>query len=209
MGVYTPEPNSGQYRQHECLWTTLDPDLYMCQKDLFLFIFLLYFSYCLHPKRHYNTPPSLTHHKGQILSGDDLFSALKASQSFSNSNLGHLWHSLDSNHLPVPEMLWSTSYSKPLPAVPNTTAHSFHPNPSPDTPSEGCSETSTSSKSNLETSSNSTPSNSNSALTFSRYSQSCSRDRVAPAASNIKGCIIKVIRDIKGQGWSGSVGNAG
>ena len=27
-------------------------------------------------------------------------------------------------------------------------------------------------------------------------------------ASDIKGCIIRVIHDIKGQGWSGSMGNA-
>ena len=132
------------------------------------------------------------------VSGDDLFSAPKASQSFSNSNLRHLQHSLDSNHLPVPEMLQSTSYSKPLLAVSNTTTCSFHPKASPDTPSKGCSKTSASSKGNLETSSNSTPSDLNSTLTFSGYSWSCSGDRVAPAASDIKGHIIKVIHDIKG-----------
>ena len=76
-------------------------------------------------------------------------------------------------------------------------------------PSKGCSETSASSKGKLETSSNSTPSDLNSAPMFSRYSWSCSRDGVAPAASDIKGCIIKVICDIKGWGWSVSVGNAG
>ena len=57
------------------------------------------------------------------MSGDDLFSAPKASWSFFNS---YLQHSLDSDCLPVLEMLWSTSYSEPLPAVPNTTAYSFH-----------------------------------------------------------------------------------
>ena len=144
-----------------------------------------------------------------FVSGDDLFSTPKPSRSFSNSDLRHLQHSSDSDCLPVPETFQSSSYSKPLPAIPNTTTCSFHPNTSPDTPSKGCSKTSASSKGNLETSSNSTPSNLDSALTFSRYSQSCSRDRVAPAASNIKGCIIKVIHDIKGQGWSGLVGNAG
>ena len=36
-----------------------------------------------------------------------------------------------------------------------------------------------------------------------------SRDRAAPAASDIKGHVTKVICNIKGQGWSGSVGNAG
>ena len=77
------------------------------------------------------------------LSGDDLFSTPKASWSFSSSDIGHLWHPLDSDCLPVPEMLWSASYSEPLPAVPNTTAHSFHSDPLSDTPSEGCSETST------------------------------------------------------------------
>ena len=65
-----------------------------------------------------------------LLSGDNLFSALKTSRSFSNSDLGHLQHSSDSNHLRVLETLWSTSYSKPLPAVPNTTAYSLHSNPS-------------------------------------------------------------------------------
>ena len=143
-----------------------------------------------------------------FLSGDDLFSALKPSWSFSNSNLRHLWHSLDSDHLPVLETLWSTSYSEPLPAVPNTTVHPFHSDPLSDTPSKGCSETSTSSKGNLETSSDSAPSNLNSTLTFSRYSWSCSRDRAAPAVSDIEGCVIMVICDIKGRGRSGSVGNA-
>ena len=111
--------------------------------------------------------PSLNLTMG-ILSGDDLFSAPKLFWSFSNSDLRHLWHSLDSNHLPVPEMLWSTSYSKPLPAVPNL----------------------------------------NSAPTFFRDSLSHSRDRVTPTASDIKSQVIKVICDIKGRGWSGSVGNA-
>ena len=138
-----------------------------------------------------------------------MFSMPKASQSFSNSDLGHLWHSSDSDHLPLPKMLWSTSPSKPLPAVPNTTTCSFHSNPSPNTPSKGCSKTSASPKGNLETSSNSAPSNLNSTLTFSRDYLSHSRDRVAPTASNIKGHIVKVIHDIKGQGWSGLVGNAG
>ena len=132
------------------------------------------------------------------LSGDDLFSAPKTSWSFSNSNLRHLWHSLDSDRLRVPETLWSTSYSKPLPAVPNTTVCSLHSDPLSDTPSKDYSETSTSSEGSSETSSDSVPSNLNSALTFLRDSPSCSGDKAAPVASNIKG-----------QGWSGSVGNAG
>ena len=86
------------------------------------------------------------------LSGDDLFSAPKTSQSLSNSDLGYLQHSLDSDHLQVPEKLWSTSYSKPLPAVPNATSCSFHSDPLPDIPSDGCSKTSTSSEGNPETS---------------------------------------------------------
>ena len=142
------------------------------------------------------------------LSGDELFSTLKLSQSFPNSDLGCLQHSLDSNRLPVLETLWSTSYPKPLPAVPNTSACSFHSDPLPDTPSEGRSETSASSKGNSETSSDSAPSYLNSALTSFRNSQSHSGDRVAPAASNIKGHAIKVIHNIKGRGWSGLVGNA-
>ena len=40
-------------------------------------------------------------------------------------------------------------------------------------------------------------------------SSSCSGDRVIPMASDIKGHVIKVIHDIKGQGWSGSVGMPG
>ena len=131
-----------------------------------------------------------------FVSGDDLFSALKASQSFSNSDLRHLWHSLDSDCLPVPEKFWSSSYSKRLPAIPNTTTRSFHPSTSPNTSSEG----------NLEISSNTTPSNPNPTPTFSRYSWGCSRDRAAPTASNIKGHIVRVICDIKGRGWSGSMG---
>ena len=85
------------------------------------------------------------------VSGDDLFSALKTSRSFSNSNLGHLWHSSDSDRLQVPETLWSTSYSEPLPAVPNTTARSLHSDPSSDTPSKDYYETSTSSEGSSET----------------------------------------------------------
>ena len=140
---------------------------------------------------------------------DDLFFALKTSWSFSNSELGHLWHSLDSDRHQVPETLWSTSHSEPLPTVPNTTALSLHSNPSSDTPSKDCSETSTSSKGSLETSSDSVPSDPNSAPMFLRDSPSHSGDKVAPAASDIKGRVIKVICNIKGQGWSGSVGNAG
>ena len=143
------------------------------------------------------------------VSGDNLFSTPKVSQSFSNSNLRHLQHSLDSNCLPVPEMLQNTSYSKPLPAVPSTDACSFHSNPSPSTPSNGCSETSTFSKGNSETSSDSAPSDPNSTLTFFGDSLSLSRDKATPMASNIKGRIVKVICDIKGWGWSGLVGNAG
>ena len=133
--------------------------------------------------------------------GDDLFSTLKASWSswsFSNSNLRHLWHSSDSDCLRVPEMLWSTSYSKSLPAVPNTTMCSFHSNPLPNTPSKGYSKTSASSEGSSETSLDSTPSDLNSTLTFFRDSLSCSGDRAAPTASNIKGCVTKVICDIKG-----------
>ena len=70
-------------------------------------------------------------------------------------------------------------------------------------------ETSASFEGNSETSSKSTPSDQNSTLTFSRCSQSCSGDGVTPMASNIKGHIIRVIHDIKGRGWSGSMGNAG
>ena len=143
------------------------------------------------------------------MSGDDLFSTLKLSWSFANSDLRHLQHSSDSNHLPVLEMLWSTSYSKPLPAVPNTTTCSFHSNPLPDTPSKGCSETSASSKGNSETSPDSTPSDTNSAPTFFGDSPSHSRDRATPVASDIKGHVIKVICHIKGRGWSGLAGNAG
>ena len=143
------------------------------------------------------------------LSGDDLFSAPKLSQSSANSDLGHLRHSLDSDHLQVPETLQSTSYSKPLPAVPNATAHSFHSNLSPNTPSEGCSETSTSSKSNPDTSLDSTPSNPNSTPTFFGDSLSHNRVRATPVASDIKGQVIKAICDVKGWWWSGSMGNAG
>ena len=142
------------------------------------------------------------------MSGDDLFSAPKLSQSFANSDLRHLQHSSDSDRLPVPEMLQSTSYPKPLPAVPSTTTHSFHSNLLPDTPSKGCSKTSASSKGSLETSLDSVPSNLTSDLTFFGDSLSHSRYKVTPIAFDIKGCIIKVICNIKGRGWSGLVGNA-
>ena len=142
------------------------------------------------------------------LSGDDLFSALKTSWSFSNSDLRLLWHSLDSDCLRVLETLRSTSYSESLPAVPNTLACSLHSNPSSDTPSKDCSETSASSKGSPETSSDSIPSDPNSTLMFLGDSPNHSRDRAAPMASNIKGHVVKVICDIKGHRWSGSVGSA-
>ena len=143
------------------------------------------------------------------LSGDDLFSAPRTSWSLSNSDLGHLRHSSDSNRLQVLETLQSTSYSEPLPAVPNATARSFHSNPSPDTPSDGCSKTSASSKGNLETPLVSAPSDPNSTPTLFRDSPSHNRVRVTPATSNIKGRVIKVIRNVKGRWWSGLMGNAG
>ena len=144
-----------------------------------------------------------------IVSGDDLLSAPKASWSFSNSDLRHLQHSLDSDHLPVPETLGSFSYSKPLPVISNTTMCSFHPSPSPNTSSKGCSETSTSSEGNSEASSNSMPSDPTSTLTSLGYSWGCSGNGAALAGFNIKGRVIGVIHDIKGQGWSGSMRNAG
>ena len=86
----------------------------------------------------------------------------------------------------------------------------FHPDTSPNTPSEDCSKTSTSSRGNSKTSTNSAPSNPNSAPMFSGYSWSCSRDGAAPVASDIKGCVVKVICDIKvegGQDWWGMLGD--
>ena len=142
-----------------------------------------------------------------FLSGDDLFSAPKTSQSLSNSDLGHLRHSSDSDRLRVPETLWSTSYSDPHPAVPNAPAHSSHSDPSTDIASDGHSETSASSKGNPETSSESALSDLKSTPMFFGNSLSRSRDRAAPVASDIKGRVIKVIRDVKGQWWSGSMGN--
>ena len=103
-----------------------------------------------------------------LLSEDDLISTLKPSWSFSNSDLRHLWHSSDSNCLPVPETFQSSSDSKPLPAIYNTTT--FHPSTSPNISSKGCSKTSASSEGNLEISSDSAPSDLNSTPTFSRYS---------------------------------------
>ena len=127
-----------------------------------------------------------------VLSGDDLLSTLKLSWSFANSDLRHLRHSLDSDCLPVPEMLQSTSYSKPLPAVPNATTCSFHSDPSPNTPSKGCS------KGDPETSLDSAPSDPKSGPMFFKNSPSCSGDRATPAASDIKGRVVKVICDVKG-----------
>ena len=115
-------------------------------------------------------------------------------------------------HIRVLPILSPFQQSPTLPYAPSTpTPHPIplHPNTSPNTPSEGCSETSTSSKGNLETSSNSALSDLNSTPMFSGYSQSCSGDGAAPVASDIKGHIVKVICNIKGWGWSGSMGNAG
>ena len=122
----------------------------------------------------------MQHAREGVMSGDHLFSAPKTSWSFANSDLGHLRHSSDSDHLQVPETLWSTSYFEPLLAVPNTTVRSLHSDPSSDTPSKDYSKTSTSSKGSSETSLDSVPSNTNSTLTFLRDSPSRSRDKVAP-----------------------------
>ena len=143
------------------------------------------------------------------VSGDDLFSTLKTSRSLSNSDLGHLQHSSDSDRLRVPETLQSTSYSDPHPAAPNAPARSSHSDPSTNIPSDGRSETSASSKSNPETSSESTLSDLKSTPMFFRNSPSRNGDRAAPVASDIKGQVIKVIHDVKGRWWSGSMGNAG
>ena len=68
---------------------------------------------------------------------------------------------------------------------------------------------STSSKGNPETSSDSTPSDLKSGPTFFGNPLSHSGDRATPAASNIKGRVVKVICNVKGRWWSGSMGNAG
>ena len=150
----------------------------------------------------------MQHARGGVMSGDNLFSAPKTPWSPSNSDLRYLRHSLDSDRLRVLETLWSTSHSKPLPAVPNTTARSFHSDPSPDIPSDGYSKTSASSKGNPETSLDSAPSDLKSGLTFFGNSPSCSGDRAAPMASNIKGQVVKAIHNVKGRWWSGLMGNA-
>ena len=136
--------------------------------------------------------------EGGVMSGDGLFSTPKTSRSFFNSDLRHLRHSLDSDCLQVPETLRSTSHSKPLPTVLNTTVRSLHSDPSSNTPSKDCSETSTSSEGSSETSSDSVPSDPNSAPMFLGNSPSHSRDKAAPVASDIKGRVIEVICDIKG-----------
>ena len=68
------------------------------------------------------------------VSGDDLFSALKTSPSFSNSDLGHLRHPLDSDHFQVPETLRSTSYSKPFQQSPTLLHAPSTPTPCPTPP---------------------------------------------------------------------------
>ena len=82
--------------------------------------------------------------------------------------------------------------------TPSSSPQCYHM-PLSNTPSEG----------NPETSSDSAPSDPKSGPTFFGNSPSCSGDRATPAASDIKGWVIKVIRDVKGQWWSGSMGNAG
>ena len=133
--------------------------------------------YCIQILQHYLTLSNFQHIVH--LSGDDLFSDLKPSWSFANSDLSHIRHSLDSDRLPVPDTFQSSSYSEPLPAVRNTTMRSLHHSTSPDISSEGCSKTSPTSKGSPKISSDSTPSDMNSALTFSRYSQGCSGDGAA------------------------------
>ena len=68
--------------------------------------------------------------------------------------------------------------------------------------SDGYSETSASSEGNPETSSDSAPSDLNSAPMFLGDSPSRSGDKVTPTISDIKGQVVKAIRDIKGRWWS-------
>ena len=102
-------------------------------------------------------------HIPHLLLGDNLLFTPKVSQSFSNSDLWHLQSSPNSDLPPVPETLWSSSYSEPLPAISNAAMCPFHPNTSANTSSEGSSKTPTSSEGNSDTSSNSAPSNPTSA----------------------------------------------
>ena len=66
-----------------------------------------------------------------------------------------------------------------------------------------------SSEGNPETPSVSAPSNPNSTPTL--FGDSLTRNGVmaTPTASDIKGRVIKVIHNVKGQWWSESMGNAG
>ena len=58
--VYNLEPYSGIQRQRECLWTLVDPDLYMRRVDIFPH-YSLYFSFLIFPQRKLSLPISLSH----------------------------------------------------------------------------------------------------------------------------------------------------
>ena len=62
--VHNSEPYS---RQHEHLWTLMDPDLYMHQMDIFVY-FCLCFSLLFSSQRHYDIPTSSTLHDGLLSS---------------------------------------------------------------------------------------------------------------------------------------------
>ena len=52
--VYDLEPYSGIQGQRECLWTLVDPNMYMCHVDIFSHYSLCFFLSYFFPKRHYH-----------------------------------------------------------------------------------------------------------------------------------------------------------
>ena len=57
--VYNLEPYSGIQRRRECLWTLVDPDMYMRCVDIFSY-YSLYFSYLIFPQKTLSSPISST-----------------------------------------------------------------------------------------------------------------------------------------------------
>ena len=57
--VYNSEPYSGIQGRCECLWTLMDPNMYMCHVDIFPY-YSLYCSYLIFPQKTLSSPISST-----------------------------------------------------------------------------------------------------------------------------------------------------
>ena len=58
--VQDSEPYSGIQGQRKCLWTLVDPNMYMRRVDIFFLLFSIFFPFLLFPKKTLSSPISST-----------------------------------------------------------------------------------------------------------------------------------------------------